>query len=88
MLGSLTTVEGAREDQAKLRATAPSVAVAHSDSIPSLRPGYWVVFVAPFPTGDAAIAYCRSIGRGDRDKCYASNFSNDPADRSKRIFPN
>jgi len=87
MLGALPTQAEAESEQAKLSSVAPGLRVALSDNIPSLVPGWWVVYVPTFPTGEDAIEYCRSIGRGHRDQCYASYFSPNPDDRLRRIFP-
>lgn len=87
MLGALPSEAEAEAELAKLASVAPGLQIALSDNIPSLVPGWWVVYVPTFPSGEAAIDYCWSIGRGHRDKCYASYFSRDPDDRSRRIFP-
>lgn len=41
-----------------------------SDDFGSMRPGYWVVYVASFNTADQATEYCRSISRAVPDQCY------------------
>jgi len=52
-----------------------------SNRYASLRPGFWVSYVGPFPSGEAAVGFCRSNGLAVPSNCYGRFLSHDPADQ-------
>jgi len=63
----LTAAESSAND---LRAGISGVMLLDSNEYPNLRPGYYVAFLGPFDSSEAATGACRSTGRAIPSDCY------------------
>lgn len=86
VLASVPTSTAAGEADARhaaIVARFPDARRLDSTQWASLRPGYWVSYVGPFPTGDAVLAFCRGNGLGVPSQCYGRFLSTDPAHQDR-----
>ena len=70
----------ADQRHAEIQGRFPDAVQIPSDEFASLRPGYWVSYVGPFPDGDSVVAFCRENGLSVPQQCYGRFLSDDPAD--------
>lgn len=79
------TPEQVQQRLAQLRTGDPRASLLASDDFPSLRPGYQVIYVAPFATKEEALNYCDQRRLPVPQQCYDRRLSMDPADRELRV---
>lgn len=82
MLASEPVRDVAERRRSQLASVAPAAGILGSDDFASLRPGYWVVYLGGYSTGDATVAECKRTGLALGSECYGRFLSFDPADEA------
>lgn len=84
---ALITYSDASDAETWRAAHAPDASIVATSSYASLTPGYHVVALGPFGSGADALQACLDRGLTTRQQCFAAPLSQDPADRSVRLYP-
>ncbi len=71
----------------ELMSANPALRSLISDGYASLGAGYVVVYSGAFATSSDAINSCYEMGRTTKNECYAAMLSQDPSDKSNRVYP-
>ena len=86
-LGTYRTESEAASHLAGMTGEASAAQILHSTDVPNLSDGWWIIYLGGYDTSDDAIDQCYSMSLTDRDDCYASYLSTDPADNKLRVYP-